>query len=131
MKFLAFLFSSIVLTGTVFASGVIDIAYSPYTITNPGSYIVVKDLTTAQNLDGIDINTSNVTIDLNGHTLYGPGTTASSFGNGIYSYVNGVDNITITNGAILNFYGNGISLYNAQVHISKVKVLGCFFDGIY
>jgi urease accessory protein UreH len=32
MKTLALLFSTIILTGTVFATGVIDIAYSPYTI---------------------------------------------------------------------------------------------------
>lgn len=125
MKILAFLFSTIVLAGTVFASGVIDIAYSPYTINQPGSYLIVKNLTTA-NGNGIAINASNVTIDLNGHTLYGLGT-AGPGGNGIYSTAG--DNITITNGAIRNFNGTGISL-TAQAHISKVKIIGCSSQGI-
>lgn len=128
MKTLVFLFSTILLAGTVFASGVIDIAYSPYTISQPGSYLVVKNLTTAQNLNCITINASDVAIDLNGHTLYGPGTTAGSFGNGISSASG--DNITITNGAIRNFNGNGIILSVAQAHISKVKVVGCSDAGI-
>lgn len=128
MRTLAFLFSVIILTGTVFASGVIDIAYSPYTINNGGSYIVVKDLTTAQNLNCITINTSNVTIDLNGHTLYGPGTTAGTGGDGIHSAAG--DNITITNGSIRNFNGNGIILNVAQAHINKVNVVGCSENGI-
>lgn len=84
----AFSLLSLLFCGSVFAAGQIDIAYSPYTITNPGSYIVVKDLTTAQNLDCIDIITPNVTLDLNGHSLYGSGSSAgsssSSTGSGIY-----------------------------------------------
>ncbi len=122
MKTLALLFSSILLTGTVFASGVIDIAYSPYTISKPGSYIVVKDLTTAQNLNCFIVNTSDVTIDLNGHTIYGPGQNGSG-GSGIYSAAG--NNITITNGTFSNFNGYGIDLPVAQAHISKVKIVGC------
>lgn len=93
---------------SVFATGVIDIAYSPYTISNPGSYLVVKDLTTAINLDCIDIAASDVTIDLNGHTLYGAGSTTGSTGSGIYDVA--VDNnITIKNGNIDGFRGSGVS----------------------
>lgn len=111
MKTLAFLFSTLILAGSVFASGVIDIAYSPYTINNGGSYIVVKDLTTAQNLNCITVNTSNVTIDLNGHTLYGAGSTVGSSGYGIYAPFN---NISVKNGTIVNFYTDGVYLEGIQ-----------------
>jgi len=80
MKTFSLLCFYLILAGFVFAAGQIDIAYSPYTITQPGSYIVVNDLTTAPNLDCIDITTSNVTLDLNGHTLYGAGSTTGSSG---------------------------------------------------
>jgi hypothetical protein len=49
----------------------------------------------------LPFNTSDVTIDLNGHTLYGPGHELVLEASGIYSNVG--DNITITNGAIRNF----------------------------
>src|SRR5277367_6834598 len=122
MKILAILFSTILLTGTVFATGQIDIAYSPYTISNPGSYIVVKDLTTAINLNCITITTSNVTLDLNGHTLYGFGTTFSfsgTYGTGIMATTVAivasttaflVTNVSITNGTIMNFKNYGVLL---------------------
>src|SRR5208283_2723366 len=108
MKTIILVMFSVMLASMVYADGQINIAYSPYTISIPGSYIVVKNLTTAINLNAITINTSDVTIDLNGHTLYGPGTTAGSGGDGIHSDTG--DNITVTNGAIRNFNGNGINL---------------------
>ncbi len=132
MKILAFLFSTIILSGTVFASGVIDIAYSPYTISKPGSYLVVKDLTTARNLDCIDINTSNVIIDLNGHTLYGAGTVGTS-GTGINDLGNyQIDNnIAIFNGTIRDFKSNGIYLYGLAAQVSRVNTFSNGSVGIF
>ncbi len=134
MKTLAFLFSTLILTSTVFASGQIDIAYSPYTISKPGSYLVVKDLTTKQNLDCIDINTSNVSIDLNGHTLYGAGTVGSS-GTGINDLGNfdndNSANIAIFNGTIRNFKSFGIYLYSLNAQVSRVNVFDNGSSGIF
>ena len=83
----------------------------------------MKDLTTALNLDCIDINTSNVTIDLNGHTLYGAGTTLGTVGTGIYDLNTlGSNNISIFNGTVRDFYFYGIFLYGSQVQVSRVNV---------
>ncbi len=130
MKTLAFLFSTIILAGTVFASGQIDIAYSPYTISKPGSYIVVKDLTTAQNQNCITISTSNITIDLNGHTLYGAGTAGSS-GSGIEDVSAGAMNLAIYNGTIRNFRTNGIELFGVNARVERVNVSGNNYFGIH
>lgn len=113
---------SISLLGSAFGAGQIDIAYSPYTINNPGSYIVVKDLTTAQNLNCITINTSNVSIDLNGHTLYGAGTTIGSTGYGVYCS-NG-NAISVTNGIIRDFRQYGINIFGLAIQVSRVHLFG-------
>ncbi|MCX7918675.1 MAG: hypothetical protein N3A72_03500, partial [bacterium] len=53
----------VLFTNSSYAAGLIDISYSPYTISKPGSYIVVADLYTPQNLNCITVATSDVTID--------------------------------------------------------------------
>jgi parallel beta-helix repeat protein len=120
-KLIVLVLVTISLISSVFAAGQIDIAYSPYTINNPGSYIVVKDLTTALNLDGIDINTSNVTIDLNGHTLYG-GVTSAGAGTGINDIsASGANNVAIYNGTVVNSF-IGIDLSGLNPRIERVNV---------
>jgi len=68
----------------------------PYTITHPGSYRLSSNLTVPAGPDGIDINTDNVTLDLNGFTITGGG----SGGNGVKTFNN---NITVKNGSVTNF----------------------------
>jgi len=68
----------------------------PYTITQPGSYRLSGNLTVPAGPDGIDINTDNVTLDLNGFTITGGG----SGGNGVKTFNN---NITVKNGSVRNF----------------------------
>ncbi len=131
MKTVSLLWLPLLLAGTVYGTGQIDIAYSPYTINNPGSYIVVKDLTTPQNLNGITISTSNITIDLNGHTLYGAGSTTGSSGNGIVDLINGANNVTIYNGTIRDFRNNGIELFGMNTRVEHVNVSGNNYYGIY
>lgn len=120
----------ILLVSLIYADGQIDIAYSNYTISQPGSYVVVCDLTTGQNFNCITINTSNVTIDLNGHTLYGAGTTVGSFVTGIYTGL-GRDNITITNGIVRDFHGHGIYLQGRNIRVCNVKAVRNKYYGIY
>ena len=54
---------------------------------------------TAADQHGITVDANDVTIDLAGHSLVGPG---SGTGNGIY--MNGCSNVEIRNGTVRNFY---------------------------
>ncbi|MDI6782931.1 MAG: right-handed parallel beta-helix repeat-containing protein [bacterium] len=132
MKFLFSVFSGLlILVSVAFAGeGVIDIAYSPYTISQSGSYIVVKDLTTPIDTNCITINASNVTIDLNGHTLYGAGTAVGASGKGIVAG-SAQHNITVTNGVIRDFRTRGIELFGKNCQVSKVKAVSNRTAGIY
>lgn len=81
----------------------------PITINESGSYVLTSNLIVATG-NAININADNVTLDLNGHGIYGPGT---GTGKGI-SAVNRY-NITIKNGIVRGFYF-GIYLVNNADH---------------
>ena len=81
----------------------------PITINESGSYVLTSNLTVTTG-NAININADNVTLDLNGHGIYGPGT---GTGYGI-SAVN-CYNITIKNGIVRGFYF-GIYLGNDDNH---------------
>ncbi len=109
--------------------GQIDIAEIPYTISSSGSYIVVHDLATTQtDTNGITIDADNVTLDLNGHALIGPGKAAGTTGNGIYVPGPGKYNIAIRNGTVRDWRQDGIkgnSAYNSQF-----EALRCYSNGL-
>ena len=75
----------------------------PVVIDQPGSYVLTSNITLSTDANGIVIDASNVTLDLNGHAIIGPG---SGSGNGIYTY--GKHNITIKNGMVRDFGESGI-----------------------
>jgi parallel beta-helix repeat protein len=76
----------------------------PLSITSSGSYYLTQDLqTTGPNQDAIEIDADNVTIDLMGYSLYGPG---SGQGRGIY--INARANVEIRNGTVRDFGAEGI-----------------------
>jgi hypothetical protein len=52
----------------------------PYTIKSPGFYYLSGNLTYSGSLDGITVNSDNVTIDLMGFCLSGPGSSSESTG---------------------------------------------------
>ena len=111
------------LSVTALGVGQIDIAALPYTITKPGSYIVVCDLTTsATNVHLLSVNTSYVDIDLNGHSLTGPGKYAGTSGIGIRGGT-GVGNVTIRNGTVKQFRGGGISFSRNNIVLKDVNIL--------
>jgi parallel beta-helix repeat protein len=118
----------LLLVGSAISAGLIDISYSPYTISQPGSYILVADLHTPQDLDCITIATSNVTIDLNGHTLFGAGTAVGTNGGGIYAGYN--NNLTIKNGIVRDFRAHGIYIVGGDNKIMHVQAYGNGHDGI-
>ena len=91
----------------------------PIQINESGSYVLTSNLTvTTANVKAINIYADNVTLDLNGHGIYGPGT-----GYGI-SAVN-CYNITIKNGIVRGFHF-GIYLENDGGH----KGAGYRIEGI-
>jgi len=109
----------------------------PYTITQQGSYKLSGNLTVSGATDGIDINTDNVSIDLNGFTISGPvvcsesGPASSitctwSSANGIKSSSN---NIAVRNGVIRGF-GFGMSLLGNNNTVEEMAVSGNAQTGI-
>ncbi len=94
-------------------------ANSVLRITAPGSYYLSADLVGPAGQSGIEIATSNVTIDLNGYTLRGtPGSLS-----GIAVDPAGAKNITITNGRATGWAGVAgvnLSLAFGNVVIDRV-----------
>jgi hypothetical protein len=120
--------ASVAFADSAAAAGLTNISYSPYTISQPGSYIVVADLHTPQNVNCITIATSDVTLDLNGHTLYGAGTTAGSWGYGVFTENN---NITVKNGMTRDFRSHGIFLDGFNYQVIQIRAYGNKIDGIW
>jgi len=98
----------------------------PYRITAPGTYELKKNLT-VNGVDGIDVNASNVSIDLGGNTL-----TQSTPGNGNGIFVSpGLSNVSVQNGTLAGFNtgvyfgpGSGDTLTNVQLRdIGSLGVL--------
>jgi hypothetical protein len=121
------------------------ISSAPFTISAPGSYYLTTNLTISSG-NAINVNANNVTLDLNGFTLFSTENPAASSA-GIM--LNSVGNITIVRGFISggvtnsaglyggtyggSGFGNGIT-YSGEppfnVRISGVSVSGCQFSGI-
>lgn len=89
-----------------------------FNITESGSYFLTKDLiATAPGQNGIIVNASNATIDLNGFTLQGYDTT----GDGI-TVPAVVGHVVVRNGTVTDF-AEGINLANASnARVSDVYV---------
>ncbi len=96
----------------------------PYNITIPGSYYVIAHLSGAV---GINIMTSNVTLDLNGYTLKG---TAGNNSEGIEVTL-AATNISILNGGVVNWGREGIKADLAtNSSFSKLQIVSNALDGI-
>jgi hypothetical protein len=104
--------------GLLACSGMVASAYAgqatvitsfPLTINVPGKYVLNQDLTLAPGIAtiAIQITCGDVTVDLNGHTITGPGNTGyKGFAIRVYniqSTIGAVDNIVIKNGILTNF----------------------------
>ena len=104
----------------------------PHTITTPGSYYVVSNLTSTGH--GIVIESSGVTVDLMGFTLTGDETVIDIGLHVAGTLSNQFENITVRNGHIHNF-GFGLQVDTANgcqfsdLQISGNSVLGVVFNG--
>jgi hypothetical protein len=86
----------------------IPIASLPYTINQPGSYYLTTNLTGVASQPGITITSDNVTIDLNDHALVGVAQALDGL------RVEGTrTNITIRNGSLQNWPGDGVDASSA------------------
>lgn len=91
----------------------------PLTLSGPGSYYLTDALTlAATDQNGITIDAANVTLDLNGFAVTGPGS-----GTGIGIFVNaGANNFSLCNGTVGSWGSHGIE--------ANSTVTGCVFDGV-
>ena len=77
----------------------------PYTISVSGSYRLTGNLTVPASTNGINVTAGNVTIDLNGFSIVGPGTTsATPIGIDANAFL-----VTVENGIVTGF-GTGVDV---------------------
>lgn len=98
-----------------------------FTISQPGSYYLTGNITGVAGKRGIGITASGVTVDLNGFDLVGvPGSL-----DGVAVTVSPTTNVTILNGSVRDWGGNGVVCANAlSGRIHGVSASGNSFAGI-
>lgn len=80
----------------------------PYVISDEGSYYVTANLTAPIDSDGITITKGNVTLDLHGFTLLGPGRDQGTTGTAIRVVEQELRNVVIKNGGVRQWRQRGI-----------------------
>lgn len=107
----------------------IPISSLPYTISASGSYYLTGDLSSIGT--GITVGVDDVTIDLMGHSLIGPG---AGSGTNYGIYVEGRSNVEIRNGTVRGFGLDGIreqsSTTGKEHRIIGVRVISNGSNGI-
>lgn len=111
----------------------------PIIICQSGSYKLSSNLTVPANTDGIDINADNVTLDLNGFSIFGPtlcsGSPLTCFHNSAPPSGNGISssnaNIVVMNGQIRGMGFNGISLAGTKSRVQNIQATSNFNHGIF
>jgi len=93
------------------------------TISTPGSYVLTDNVTMSANVNCINITSTDVTLDLNGHTITGNAST--------YIGINGtgMDRIHLYNGTVRNFGSKGVVL-GAHCRIRDVTIASCGDNGL-
>jgi parallel beta-helix repeat protein len=91
----------------------------PMTITESGSYVLLRDIRLAESGTAIVIAADNVSLNLNGHAVVGPGNKQ-----GVGIGIEGVNSISVHNGTIAGF-GTGISVASAHdVRAENLQIRG-------
>ena len=114
------------LCAPVITQGATVISSLPYTISAPGIYLLSNNLA-ATGTDGIDVNASNVTIDLAGYTI---AQTQAGNRTGINVF-SGVSNVNIQNGSITGFYTGVFFSAGSEDTMTNVHVLNFTLLGVY
>lgn len=124
-KFLTFLSAVLVFSGSAVPNARADactpITSAPYVISTPGKYCLTGPITfSALSGTAIEIQASNVELDLNGWGLYGPysgGASSSALTEAIRA--NSMRNISIKNGTIEGFF-DGIYIFGSNyINLAK------------
>jgi hypothetical protein len=116
------------------------ISSAPLSITTPGSYYLTTNLTISSGA-AISVSANNITLDLNGFTIFSTETpAASSVGISLNSGTNiSIFHGFICGGVIINAgtysgsgFANGIYASNAvNARVSGVSVCGCLYSGVF
>jgi parallel beta-helix repeat protein len=89
-------------------------------IDRPGSYVLLDSRSLRNPTDvAITISASNVTLDLGGHTLMGPG---GKMGTGLR--IQGAQGVTVSNGTIANFAFGVVVAMSANVKLTGLQIRG-------
>ncbi len=103
----------------------------PVTLSRSGSYILTSNLIIGNNTTGIFVRADNVTIDLNGFAIIGPG--FSGIGRGVEAEIvlNRISfsNTTVVNGTIEGVGNTGVRLADTA-RVENVRVTGAGLAGI-
>ncbi len=91
-----------------------------YVISQSGSYYLTGNINGETDKHGIEIDANNITIDLNGYSLIGPGKTVGSSGDGIYAS-NSYSNIVVRNGHSFDWRQKGIYLLSENARVQNVN----------
>jgi len=102
----------------------IPVSDNTYVITQPGSYYLTGNKTVS-GVNAINIQSSNVTLDLMGFSLFGDGST----GYGV-RFTSGFDNVVIKNGAISGFGNAGIYSGFSTAHSQQVIDIRAVNNGV-
>ncbi len=90
-----------------------DLVSPPYVITNSGSYVLTENLAvTNTGTHGISVQADNVTIDLNGFQIAGPGIGASLCG--VFQSTNGYHGLAVLNGKVIG-WGSSVATYDSGI----------------
>jgi hypothetical protein len=96
----------------------------PYTISQPGFYYLTGNISYSGTGQAIYITTSEVTLDLMGFSISGPGSGGTAEGVAITNLM--INNVEVRNGQVKNFYyGVDSAAGNRNVRFSNLKVSGC------
>jgi len=89
-----------------------DLVGGTYTISSPGRYAIVENLTAPAGAMTINITANNVYLDLNGFTIDGTGG-----GTDIINAASGTSNIFIGNGTLINAVNTAVNIRNNSSNI--------------
>ncbi len=99
----------------------------PVGISEPGSYRLTSDLVVTAGIDGVVIGADNVTLDLNGFTIFGSGEVGLNDGISIIAS----DNVEVRNGTVRGFLRHGVfSLTATRSRAIGVRAIGNNANGL-
>ncbi|MEL7473926.1 MAG: right-handed parallel beta-helix repeat-containing protein [Planctomycetota bacterium] len=104
------------------------VTITPIVINASGSYYLAEDILSLPNQHGVEITADNVTLDLNGYTIRGNTEVGSLDGVHIAA---GVDNVTIRNGTIQFFGGDGVGgSASGDARLGQLRLIFNADDGV-